>query len=61
MFSMFLGDDAGITFGGWNPEFMNNPAEEFKWAPLAETNYWTLEIVDIYRIDVDSNKNEKVA
>ena len=54
IFSIFLGEYSGaITFGGWDSKFMKGSDQEIVWAMLAETNYWTLEVVDVYRVDFD--------
>ena len=51
LFSIYLGNnDGALTFGKIENQFKRNPNEEFAWAKLGEKNYWTLDIVDIYKV-----------
>lgn len=47
-FSYYLGHESGsITFGGADMRYKKDLNEEFKWAPITEMNYWTIELLDI--------------
>lgn len=47
-FAYYLGNDRGaITFGGADMKYKLDMNEEFKWAPIAERNYWTVTLIDI--------------
>lgn len=36
-----------ISFGGYENRFKYDINEEFKWAPIAEKNYWTISLIDV--------------
>lgn len=47
-FAYYLGHENGsISFGGADMRFKADLNEEFKWAPIAEKNYWTITLLDI--------------
>lgn len=51
-FAYYLGKDGGaITFGGANMRFKANPDQEFLWAPVTDTSYWTISLIDVRKYD----------
>lgn len=58
-FAYYLGHDNGsISFGGADMKFKNDINEEFKWAPIAEKNYWTITLLDIKKYHTSGNVSE---
>lgn len=61
IFSIFLGDfDGAIQFGGYSNEYKLDKNEDFKWAPLADENFWTLNVVDIFRLHYDKKNKSSI-
>lgn len=55
-FAYYLGHDNGsISFGGADMKFKKDINEEFKWAPIAEKNYWTITLLDIKKYHKNGN------
>ncbi len=62
-FAYYLGLDRGaISFGGADMRFKMNMDEEFKWAPIAEKNYWTITLMDIrkYKPNQKDSDNDMI-
>lgn len=60
-FAYYLGWNSGsITFGGADMKFKKNIDEEFKWAPIAEKNYWTITLLDVKKYSINDSTNLQV-
>lgn len=58
-FAYYLGHDRGsISFGGADMKFKKDLNEEFKWAPITERNYWTIDLLDIKKYKKNQNNND---
>ena len=58
-FAYYLGlNNGAITFGGADMKYKKDMNEEFKWAPIAEKNYWTITLLDIRKYQVDQKESE---
>lgn len=56
LFSIFVDDNGGkLMFGSWDDDLKERKTDEFVWVPLAERNYWTFFIVDMYLIRKDQD------
>ena len=52
-----MGKNGGaITFGGHDDTYINNPNNKFMFVPLADPNYWVIEIVGIKKVYVKDQK-----
>ena len=61
IFSIYINDNYGnIIFGSWDDSFKENKSDNFVWIPLAEQNYWTFFIIDIYLVTKDHGKYEQL-
>lgn len=61
-FSYYLGQEKGaITFGGADMRFKMDLNEEFKWAPIAEKNYWTITLKDVRKYARDELTNRPLS
>ena len=62
-FAYYLGlNNGAITFGGADMKYKKDMNEEFKWAPIAEKNYWTITLLDIrkYKPNYQESENDIV-
>ena len=47
-----MGPDQGtLTFGGADMKYKKNINDEYKWAPVIEKNYWTINLINIRKIE----------
>ena len=59
IFSIHVTDYGGrILFGSWDENLKEKRDEPFIWVPLAEKNYWTFFIIDMYLIKKTNGKQE---
>lgn len=48
---MYLGKKGGaITLNGVDERYMNDPKAEWKWVPMADKDYWVIEVVGFHKI-----------
>lgn len=49
-FAYYLGPETGaITFGGADMKYKHDLDEEFAFSPIAEENYWTINLRTVYK------------
>lgn len=59
MFSIHAHDNGGsLIWGSWDDNLKERQEDPFVWVPLAEKNYWTFFIVDMYLIKNNNGKKE---
>lgn len=61
LFSIHVYDNGGsILWGEWDDNLKENKNDPFIWVPLAEKNYWTFFVIDMYMIEIQNGRYENV-